>query len=83
MTRKTAVRKFDEARAQDRVTFDLWFRAQYGPEPSGNLSWKQQARDVRALETTAQKARDALDERWRWASWRDAALKAWVARDKK
>lgn len=63
-----------------RSAFATWFEAQFGPPPS-KQPWSDVEVHARSLERQAGVARELAERYWTYERQRDAALKAWCARE--
>lgn len=61
------------------MTFDEWFIANFGKQPSGNIGYGDLVLSVRNAEYVLEIARRLQRERDDWDTARKAAKKAWCA----
>ena len=61
--------------------FDKWFRAQFGKPPGGRMDSQRLLEASRAAEVQATIARHRLVMQTNYENMRDAAYKAWLARN--
>lgn len=66
--------------ARKRSAFDAWFVAQYGPRPS-RLSLIQLDERMDAARAEWSRLSDEYARAYQWDDNRDAALKAWQAKE--